>query len=296
VAGWLGSGLLAVAKARGAHLQGKQQAAEAASQRQKIEEAQKLAVIKMAMEAADKKRAQTNTDRSFGLQKDRFDWEKSKPAPPILGSPEYEAATLRLKEGGAKIDAQYKEPAQRNIDPLSGAGIQAQIRLAQAKQSAGIGEEPGKPPTEGERRSAGLLQQMERSAEVVKSYQPKISQVAGKIPILGNYALKKDPQTQVALQAGMQLVRAYTYAVSGAAINANEAEEAAKTYIAQPGDSPEVLAQKRAAVDEMIQTVQTMGGRAVKTKGATADLVPADKPQPDAAARAKALRAKYGVK
>ena len=178
-----------------------------------------------------------------------------------------------------------KEAPIRNIDPLSPQGIAAQAQIASTKPSS------AKEPSESERRAAGLLIQMKRSSDVVKNYQPHLSQLAAKTPILGNYIQRHDPETQKALQAGAQLYRSYLYTVSGATVNPDEAEQAARTYLAQPGDSPELVAQKHQAVDEMIRTVETMAGRALPEGSGTvtpaAPATPARPPmvRPDAAAR-----------
>lgn len=183
---------------------------------------------------------------------------------------------------GKTLKPPAKEPKR---DPVADRiAVKQWERAHPAPQGAGS----DKPPSESERRASGLLEQMRRSADVVKNYEPHLGQIASKVGIIGNYQLKHDPKTQMALQAGAQLYRSYLYTVSGATVNPDEAEQAAQTYLPQPGDSPEVIAQKRQSIDDMIRTVETMAGRALKTPGATSDLVPND--------RAAALKQKYGIR
>jgi hypothetical protein len=70
--GWLGPALLAVSKARGAHLQGKGVAEQRQSQADRVAEAQSLAVIKQVMDAQERKRdneaLQADRDRNYGLR------------------------------------------------------------------------------------------------------------------------------------------------------------------------------------------------------------------------------------
>lgn len=196
---------------------------------------------------------------------------------PVPGTPEW----FSMKEKEAQINHKYDRPT-----PAPGAGEIAayQYKLNHPDPNAGA----DKPPSESERRAGGLLQQMYRSAEVVKNYKPKINQMAAKIPVVGNYILQHDPETQAAIQAGAQLYRSYLYTVSGATVNPDEAEQAARTYLPQPGDSEQLIAQKKASIDDMIHTVEAMAGRAKPTMGATPDLKPND--------RAASLKAKYGIK
>ena len=86
-----------------------------------------------------------------------------------------------------------------------------------------------------------------RAAEADKilsntQFNPVSVEAVRKTGIVGN--LFADPSTQKALQAQRDFVNAVLRQESGAAISQGEFENAQKQYFPQPGDSPEVIAQK----------------------------------------------------
>ena len=86
-----------------------------------------------------------------------------------------------------------------------------------------------------------------RAAEADKilsntQFNPVSVEAVRKTGIVGN--LFADPSTQKALQAQRDFVNAVLRQESGAAISQSEFENAQKQYFPQPGDSPEVIAQK----------------------------------------------------
>lgn len=144
--------------------------------------------------------------------------------------------------------------------------VQVHPKTAQTRPVVGPTGEPlqgtASRPSESERRNAALLQQMENASETVRNYVPKINANLARIPIAGNYALGRDPETQVALQAAEQLASSYLYLVSGAAVTEGEAQRTMRLFVPQPGDSPEVLTRKRSALDSMLSAARTAAGRA----------------------------------
>lgn len=263
--GYLGPALLAITKGRQAVLDGRTRTNE-------MEQEAKQKQLQFVMQQVAQQQAAAEREAARKRQE------------AVL------AETIRHNQA---VESRPSTTTSSRIDPLSEEGIAATLKREKALKSiptygqthpkastgGGSANEPAeKPPTESERRSAGLLEQMRRSSEVVKNYNPKVNQFLSKVPIVGNYALQHDPETQKALQAGAQLYRSYLYTVSGATVNPDEALETAKTFLAQPGDSEELKEQKRQSVDDMIRTVETMAGRALKTPSASPDLVPNDKP------------------
>lgn len=67
--------------------------------------------------------------------------------------------------------------------------------------------------------------------------------MAGGVPVVGNYA--KSPEFQQAQQAGLEFLQAILRKDTGAAITAEETASYGQTYLPRPGDSPEVLGQKK---------------------------------------------------
>lgn len=77
--------------------------------------------------------------------------------------------------------------------------------------------------------------------------------VAGKTPIVGNYA--KSPKFQQAEQAGKEFLQAILRKDTGAAITPAETSEYGSVYLPAPGDSPELLLQKKASRTRAVRAI-----------------------------------------
>lgn len=104
-----------------------------------------------------------------------------------------------------------------------------------------------KPMTEGQSkdtvyatRAEGALPLLDKFGEALTSLPQSLG---SNIPGVGNYA--KSPEYQQAEQAGNEFLQAILRKDTGAAITSDEMREYGETYLPRPGDSPEVLAQKR---------------------------------------------------
>lgn len=146
----------------------------------------------------------------------------------------------------------------RNLDPLSPEGIKASADRAGAvagaeapfKKDPNAGPAP-RAPSEFNQRAALLYPRAADAAKRLDQFFEKgapIKAGAGKIPIVGNYVLS--PDEQVMNQAAETVASAILRIESGAAISESEVKSYAKQFLPQPGDSPEVRADKR-------QTLQT---------------------------------------
>lgn len=109
----------------------------------------------------------------------------------------------------------------------------------------------GKPPTEGQLAGAGYLQRMIGAQSVLDELVAKGVQ---SIPVAKSLAMDTraesyvlNPDEQRLAQAQRDWVRAKLRKESGAVIAAEEMASEITTYFPQPGDSPEVIAQKREA-------------------------------------------------
>lgn len=93
-------------------------------------------------------------------------------------------------------------------------------------------------------RATGAAGDLDKFADALTSLQ---EQGAAAVPLVGN--LMTSPEFQQANQAGREWLAAILRKDTGAAITNQEMEIYGKTYLPQPGDSPEVLTQKKAARD-----------------------------------------------
>jgi hypothetical protein len=102
--------------------------------------------------------------------------------------------------------------------------------------------------TEGEAKNAGFLERVNKSSQVLDALEGQgtslYNKTIGNIPVVGNYARSQDAQKYD--QAKRDFVNAVLRRESGAVISDQEFANAEQQYFPQPGDGPEVIAQKRA--------------------------------------------------
>ena len=101
--------------------------------------------------------------------------------------------------------------------------------------------------TEGEGKATGFLYRMENSDKILGALEEEGSSLwnktAGQIPVLGNYMVSEGAQKFD--QAKRDFINAVLRRESGAVISPEEFANAEVQYFPQPGDGPEVVAQKR---------------------------------------------------
>lgn len=152
--------------------------------------------------------------------------------------------------------------APGNTDPLSDAGIAAAAKRAGAVAAA---EAPFKkdpnveaaPKATDFSNKAALLYQ--RAADAATRLSPFFESGApvkagmGKVPVVGNYVLS--PNEQVMNQAAETVASAILRLESGAAISESEVKSYAKQFLPQPGDSPQVRADKKATLTTQLERI-----------------------------------------
>ncbi len=90
------------------------------------------------------------------------------------------------------------------------------------------------------KRAAGALPIIDKMGDALTSAGEA---VGGSVPAVGNYL--KSPEYQQAEQAGKEFLQAILRKDTGAAITAQEVNEYGTVYLPRPGDSQQVLAQKK---------------------------------------------------
>lgn len=91
-------------------------------------------------------------------------------------------------------------------------------------------------------RAAGALPLVDKFGDALTSLPES---AGGQVPVIGNYM--KSPEYQQAEQAGKEFLQAILRKDTGAAITAGETSEYGSVYLPRPGDSPELLAQKKSS-------------------------------------------------
>jgi hypothetical protein len=101
-------------------------------------------------------------------------------------------------------------------------------------------------------RAEGALAALDPVADQLANVAPRLLEY---VP-LGQGRKFQDPLFQVANNAGLEFLAAILRKDTGAAITAQEIEIYGQTYLPQPGDSPEALAQKKEARSRALRALQ----------------------------------------
>lgn len=133
--------------------------------------------------------------------------------------------------------------------------------------------------TEDQSKSVGLLTRATSAAQILDSNEAaltgKVDSALGSLPGVGNMLVSKD--YQVAQQAGREFLAAVLRKDSGAAVTQGEMDTYGRMYLPQPGDAPEVLAQKKQSRAVALEGIR-------RGLGTAQSLVPeANQPPPGAA-------------
>jgi hypothetical protein len=132
--------------------------------------------------------------------------------------------------------------------------------------------------TEGQRLAAGFASRMEAANRIVEQLEPagglptEFTSAVASIPFLGGYAQRQamSPEQQKYKQAADNWIRANLRKESGAVIGADEMAAEYATYFPQPGDTPEVIAQKAEARRITTDAMKQNAGPVYRpTQGAT---------------------------
>lgn len=177
------------------------------------------------------------------------------------------AGGLRLASGGLNVN--FGQPFA-GVDPKTG-----ESRMYQPSPQGGARPMDIAPVTTGkitdtERATKGYHDRMVAAEKLIAGIgapgEPnEATAIARGVPIVGAYAERSmmTPEQQKYKQAQMDWVRAKLRKESGAVIGAQEMIDEVITYFPQPGDTPEVIDQKRASRDVAIRALADAAGPAL---------------------------------
>jgi hypothetical protein len=137
-------------------------------------------------------------------------------------------------------------------------------------QSGAIEIRPGNKPqfNEGQAKAAGFSDRIANALPLIEQFSDSSTlknKVVSAAPYgLGNFGV--DSEFQQLDQARRDFVNAVLRRESGAVISEEEFDNANKQYFPQPGDNPEVIAQKKANRETVFQAMQRDAGAAYKPK------------------------------
>lgn len=176
-------------------------------------------------------------------------------------------------------------PAQGQPAPQPQAGS-----LPPAVNTGGLSVQPiaqPKPPqfTEGQANAGLYADRISNALPIIERYGNEATsfrnKIGGAVPGVGNFVVT--PEYQQLQQAQRDFINAVLRRESGAVIADSEFANASQQYFPQPGDTPEVIAQKKANRETALEGIARAAGPAYKR--------PATPQQGNGAD----LRAKYGL-
>lgn len=185
-------------------------------------------------------------------------------------------ANFGLGQGRLNLEQnQFAYTKEKDGAPKWDAGTRQFITPPSANNPTGAAVSPSgvapKELTEGQSKAQGFLSRMVESERILNDPKTQevpgaIENIAGSIPIVGNYAsnVASSANRQVYRQAQEDWVRAKLRKESGAVIGKDEMEQEIRAYFPQQGDGPEVIAQKQKSRQTAISSMATEGGPTAK--------------------------------
>jgi len=158
-----------------------------------------------------------------------------------IGKLQADLAAGRISQEQYELELQSKAPSNTSIE----VGPDGQLRFAQ-----GPGAQ-AKPFTEGQSKDNVYVTRAQGALEVLDPVADQLvsaaSRAANVDPTGFIRSRIQSPEFQVAQQAGNEFLQAILRKDTGAAITEQEQQLYGQTYLPQPGDSPQVLTEKKAA-------------------------------------------------
>lgn len=183
-------------------------------------------------------------------------------------------------QGGPRLG--YSPPKADEMTAYQREQLGLSRRAAdRADQAANRAGQPGsgKPPTEGERKAATLLQRLRFSqqqlqqavAENPEAASPNMaSEVARELPFIGGIVSNTiTPQERQRVEAAqLDILDAALTLGTGAAYTREQLEGYRQAYFPRQGDSPQTVADKARRLDNVIEAAKIAAGRAGPGAGA----------------------------
>jgi len=179
---------------------------------------------------------------------------------------------------GQKIPAMITRRLPKHFPEPDGGALPLVMSSPGAPTAAPLTVEQGK--------AAGYADRLQQALPIIADTSPaamsRWEQMLGKTPLLANSLIS--PEFQLHLQAERNFINAVLRQESGASIQPEEFASARQQYIPQPGDSPQVLAEKKrnreTKLAEMIREAGASYKPATTTAPGGSSSAPAMKPPP----------------
>lgn len=178
-------------------------------------------------------------------------------------------ALIAQQQAQARMDRQAEEQSRHNrvmeAKPTGqGQPLEAELKEFEAKEQIKAKYGGSRPSLGSERQTLAYYNRAKQASDDIAALEPQVQQMG----LAGQTRMELAPnflQSQMG-QTYRQAQRAFTEArlrkESGAAIPAGEYENDARTYFAQPGDTPQTLEQKRRARQVVLDGLKFSSGNA----------------------------------
>lgn len=186
----------------------------------------------------------------------------------LIGANQPQAAQPDVSQGidifgGQKPAANAQQPAAVDQQPV--------VNTPQPTNNGIIPILPGK-VTQDQEKAATFADKMTEAGPIIDNLGLKgtstYDSVADNVPLIGNYLTSNDYKSFQ--QAKRDFINSQLRRESGAVISKEEFESADKQYFPQPGDSPEVIEQKRVSRQSAIENMVKQAGPSYKRKAVEA--------------------------
>lgn len=199
---------------------------------------------------------------------------------PEPGKPLTEAAQLKADLDAGRIDqATYETEMARRAPKGSKISFDPATGAMTIEEGVGVG---GTPMTVDQGKNTGFILRMDESNKTLNELEDQgtslWNKTAGKIPVVGNYMVSEESQKYD--QAKRDFINAVLRRESGAVISPEEFANAEQQYFPQPGDGPEVVAQKKRNREVTMEGIRVSAGPGGSSAPASVSGSPSDTPAP----------------
>ncbi len=188
---------------------------------------------------------------------------------PYLTEPKPIVDPIAQHEAFAKIDAQYRAPTKPDKPTYQKFVVDGKEQMLTPEEVRAMGGVKVNPPqkavTGAERMAMNFYNRGVEGHGTASALEDKIGKMGlveqTRLQSAPNWMQSQDGQTY--RQAQREFTEARLRKESGAAIPPDEYQNDARTYFAQPGDTPQTLAQKKTARETILKGLKNEAHRAI---------------------------------
>ena len=158
-------------------------------------------------------------------------------------------------DGGRISQAQYDAAVAKETTTSGGTSLRVNPATGEVEFQQG----GGKPLTEGQSKDTVYATRANGAIDVLDEYDTELTNFGQRVMSADPTGIvrgKQSPEFQQAEQAGLEFLQALLRKDTGAAITPAETAEYGKVYLPQPGDTPQLLEQKRLSRRRAVKAIE----------------------------------------